>query len=67
MSNSINYGMVGGGMGAFIGEIHRIAAKIDNNFNLVGGTFSSDPSLVPSIDPKSVGLGKKSTTASNNG
>ena len=43
MSNSINYGMVGGGMGAFIGEIHRIAAKIDNNFNLVGGTFSSDP------------------------
>ena len=43
MSNSINYGMVGGGKEAFIGRIHRIAAKIDNNFNLVGGTFSSDP------------------------
>ena len=43
MSSSIKYGMVGGGKDSFIGRIHRIAAKIDNNFNLVGGAFSSDP------------------------
>jgi len=43
MRSSIDYGMVGGGKDAFIGRIHRIAAKIDNNFNLVGGAFSSDP------------------------
>ena len=43
MKRIINYGMVGGGKDAFIGKIHRIAAKIDNIFNLVGGAFSSDP------------------------
>ncbi|MCU0391325.1 MAG: Gfo/Idh/MocA family oxidoreductase, partial [Thermoflexibacter sp.] len=36
-------GMVGGGQGAFIGSIHRIAAAIDGEIELVCGAFSSDP------------------------
>ena len=35
--------MVGGGRGAFIGAIHRIAANIDGQIELVCGAFSSDP------------------------
>jgi len=35
-------GMVGGGKGAFIGAIHRIAAQLDNQIELVCGAFSSD-------------------------
>jgi predicted dehydrogenase len=36
-------GMVGGGRGAFIGAVHRIAAGIDGQVELVCGAFSSDP------------------------
>lgn len=36
-------GMVGGGQGAFIGGVHRIAANIDGRIELVCGAFSSDP------------------------
>ena len=39
----IQYGMVGGGQGAFIGGVHRIAARIDGQFELVAGALSSDP------------------------
>ncbi len=35
--------MVGGGRGAFIGGVHRIAANMDGQIELVGGAFSSDP------------------------
>ncbi len=35
--------MVGGGRGAFIGAVHRIAANIDGQVELVAGAFSSDP------------------------
>lgn len=38
----IRLGMVGGGQGAFIGAVHRIAARIDGEFNLVAGALSSD-------------------------
>lgn len=38
----IRLGMVGGGRGAFIGAVHRIAARIDDQFELVAGAFSSD-------------------------
>lgn len=41
-SRRIRLGMVGGGQGAFIGEIHRIAARLDNRFELVAGALSSD-------------------------
>lgn len=43
MSRKIRYGMVGGGRGAFIGGVHRIAAAMDQQIELVCGAFSSDP------------------------
>jgi len=39
----IRLGMVGGGQGAFIGGVHRIASRIDGEFELVAGCFSSTP------------------------
>lgn len=38
----IRLGMVGGGQGAFIGGVHRIAARLDGCFELVAGALSSD-------------------------
>jgi len=35
-------GMIGGGIGAFIGDAHRRASRICNDFELVGGIFDSD-------------------------
>ncbi len=43
--------MVGGGEGAFIGGVHRMAARIDDKWELVAGNFQSDPE-------KSVAFGK---------
>jgi predicted dehydrogenase len=42
MSRKIRMGMVGGGRGAFIGNVHRMAAAMDGQIDLVGGVFSSD-------------------------
>ena len=39
----IRLGMVGGGQGAFIGAVHRIAARIDGEFELVAGALASSP------------------------
>ena len=39
----IRLGMVGGGHGAFIGAVHRFAARLDGEFELVAGALSSDP------------------------
>ena len=36
-------GMVGGGRGAFIGTVHRMAANLDGQIELVAGCFSSNP------------------------
>lgn len=41
----IRMGMVGGGAGAFIGKVHRHAAALDGNIELVCGAFSSDASV----------------------
>lgn len=38
----LKLGMVGGGQGAFIGGVHRIASRMDGCFELVAGAFSSD-------------------------
>jgi predicted dehydrogenase len=38
-------GMVGGGRGAFIGSVHRIAAELDGQALLVAGALSSDPQI----------------------
>ena len=43
MTRRLRLGMVGGGQGAFIGAVHRIAARIDDRFELVAGALSSDP------------------------
>ncbi|MBC2834590.1 Gfo/Idh/MocA family protein [Paragemmobacter straminiformis] len=39
----LKLGMVGGGQGAFIGGLHRIAARLDGQWELVAGALSSDP------------------------
>ncbi|MCC0028981.1 MAG: Gfo/Idh/MocA family oxidoreductase [Brucellaceae bacterium] len=39
----IRLGMVGGGQGAFIGAVHRIAARMDGHYQLVAGALSSEP------------------------
>ncbi|MEJ5087505.1 Gfo/Idh/MocA family protein [Brucella pseudogrignonensis] len=39
----IRLGMVGGGAGAFIGGVHRMASRLDNRFELVAGALSSSP------------------------
>ena len=38
----VRYGMVGGGPGAFIGAVHRMAAALDGAYELVAGAFSAD-------------------------
>ena len=39
----IRLGMVGGGQGAFIGAVHRIAARLDDHYELVAGALASTP------------------------
>ena len=40
MNRKLRMGMVGGGRGAFIGGVHRIAANMDGLIELVAGAFS---------------------------
>jgi predicted dehydrogenase len=47
----LKLGMVGGGEGAFIGGVHRMAARLDGHWDLVAGNFQSDPD-------KSIAFGK---------
>jgi predicted dehydrogenase len=39
----LRLGMVGGGQASLIGETHRMAARLDDRYELVAGSFSSDP------------------------
>jgi predicted dehydrogenase len=41
-SGRIRLGMVGGGQGAFIGAVHRLAARMDDHYEFVAGALSSD-------------------------
>src|SRR5690242_1277085 len=43
LNRKLRMGMIGGGPGAFIGAIHRMAANMDGEIELVCGAFSSDP------------------------
>ncbi|MBC7914910.1 MAG: Gfo/Idh/MocA family oxidoreductase [Pyrinomonadaceae bacterium] len=45
MHRKLRLGMIGGGHGAFIGAVHRIAARMDNEYDLVCGSFSSNPQV----------------------
>jgi predicted dehydrogenase len=42
-TGKVRMGMVGGGIGAFIGSVHRMAASLDGQIELVCGAFSRDP------------------------
>ena len=64
----IRLGMVGGGQGALIGAVHRIAARLDNGFGLVAGALSSDPAraaqrpilgLMPRADMRFTGIWRR--------
>ena len=54
----IRLGMVGGGQGAFIGAVHRMAARLDDHFELVAGALSANPDKAKAsaadlgLDPK---------------
>ena len=41
-NRKIRIGMVGGGKDSFIGEVHRIALRLDGHYELVAGSFSSN-------------------------
>lgn len=43
MSRVLRLGMVGGGQGAYIGNIHRLASRLDGQWQLVAGAFDVDP------------------------
>jgi predicted dehydrogenase len=43
LNRKLRFGMIGGGRGAFIGAVHRLAATMDGQAELVAGAFSSDP------------------------
>ena len=43
MDRQLNMGMVGGGQGAFIGDVHRKASRMDGGIKLVGGAFDINP------------------------
>jgi predicted dehydrogenase len=43
LPRKLRMGMIGGGRGAFIGAVHRMAARLDGEIDLVAGCFSSDP------------------------
>ena len=43
LGRRLRLGMVGGGAGSFIGSSHRMAARLDDRYELVAGALSSDP------------------------
>jgi predicted dehydrogenase len=43
LNRKLRMGMVGGGRGAFIGAVHRMASRLDGEIELVAGCFSADP------------------------
>ena len=62
-TSRIRLGMVGGGIGAFIGDVHRIASRIDGDYELVAGALSSDPALAQESG-RSLGLAEDRIYAS---
>ena len=55
INRKLRMGMVGGGRGAFIGPVHRMAATLDHEAELVAGAFSSDPAK-SAVSGKQLGL-----------
>lgn len=52
LGRKLRLGMVGGGPDAFIGEVHRIAARLDDRFELVAAALSSNPEKALSFAEK---------------
>ncbi|MDD9891041.1 MAG: Gfo/Idh/MocA family oxidoreductase [Gammaproteobacteria bacterium] len=59
----IKLGMVGGGKDAFIGEVHRMAARLDNRYELVAGALSSDAKRA-AVSAMELGISEKRSYAS---
>ena len=55
MQKRLRLGMVGGGQGAFIGAVHRIASRIDDRYELVAGCLSSTSDKA-SLSAKEIGI-----------
>jgi len=55
---ALKLGMVGGGQGAFIGGVHRMAARLDGRWELVAGALSSHPARAEA-SAKELGLDPK--------
>ena len=51
LGRKLRMGLVGGGMGSFIGRVHSIAAVMDNRAELVAGALSSDPQRAKASAP----------------
>ena len=47
----IRLGMVGGGQGAFIGAVHRLAARMDDQYEFVAGALSADAKKAKALGP----------------
>ena len=47
MNRKLRMGMVGGGKDAFIGSVHRMAAALDQQIEVVAGVFSREMRLSP--------------------
>jgi predicted dehydrogenase len=43
LGRRLRLGVIGGGPGSFIGEVHRTAARLDDNYEIVASVLSSDP------------------------
>ena len=41
--NKVRFGLIGGGFGALIGRVHKMAAELSGSAELVCGAFSRDP------------------------
>ncbi len=52
----LRLGMVGGGQGAFIGGVHRIAARLDDHYEFVAGALASDPARAKASARRSASL-----------
>jgi len=55
MNKRLRLGMIGGGLGAFIGQVHRIASRLDDRYELVAGCLSSTPEK-SLLSAKEIGL-----------
>lgn len=58
MNRKLRMGMVGGGPGAFIGEVHRKAARLDGGIEVAAGAFDIDPKKSRQMG-RELGLDKK--------